>query len=92
MGKNLLGIEINQNLGYPSVEIDESKIISSGNLIFWMFGVIDRNTKEASVCCALNNRTKENLLPLIKKYVYTNDIYEEGNVSEELSIKTRVFF
>ena len=46
--KNLLGIEINQNLGYPSVEIDESKIISSGNLIFWMFGVIDRNTKRSS--------------------------------------------
>ena len=88
---NLLGIEINKDLGYSSVEIDESKIISSGNLIFWMFGVIDRNTKEARVRCVLNNRTKENLLPLIEKYVNTNDIYEEDNVSEDLSIKTRVF-
>ena len=32
--KNLLGIKINPDLGYSSVEIDESKIISSGNLIF----------------------------------------------------------
>ena len=47
--------------------------------------------KEARVRCVLDKRTKENLLPLIEKYVYTNDIYEEGNVSEELSIKTRVF-
>ena len=88
---NLLDIEINKDFGYSFVEIDESKIISSGNLIFWMFGVIDRNTKEVRVRCVLNNSTKENLLPLIAKYVNTNDIYEEDNVPEELSIKTRVF-
>ena len=88
---NLLGLKINNNLGYSSVEIDESKIISSGNLIFWMFGIIDRNTKEARVRCVLDNRTKENLLPLIEKYVYTNDLNEDDNDSEDVSLKTRVF-
>ena len=77
MGKNLLGIKINPDLGYSSVEIDESKIISSGNLIFWMFGIIDKNTKEARVRCVLNNRTKEKLLILVEKYVYTVDIKEQ---------------
>ena len=57
-----------------------------------MFGVIDRNTKEARVCCVLNDRTKENLLPLIEKYVYTNDFYDEDNISEDLSIKICVFW
>ena len=100
--KNLLGVIINPELGYGSVEIDESKIISSNNLIYWMFGVIDRNTKEARVRCVLNNRTKDKLLPIIKKYVYSGndsdeldlDEYdEEGNIiiEENYSIKTRVF-
>ena len=46
---NLLRIEINPELVYPTVEIDESKIISSGNEIYWIFGIIDCNTKEAKV-------------------------------------------
>ena len=53
--KNFLGIEINQNLGYSLIEIDKSKIISSGNLNFWMFEIIDRNTKKAHVRRVLNN-------------------------------------
>ena len=89
--KNLLGIEINPKLGYSSVEIDENKIISSGNLIYWMFGVIDRNTKEARARCVLNNRTKKNLLTLVEKYVNTIDINEEGDDIEDFSLKTRVY-
>ena len=54
---NLLGIKINGDLGYSSVEIDESKVISSSNEIWWMFGFIDRQTKEARIRCVLNNRT-----------------------------------
>lgn len=73
------------------MEIDESKIISSGNLTFWMFRVINRNTKPARVGGVLNNTTKEKLLSLVEKYVYTNDINEEGNDLEELSLKTHVF-
>ena len=59
-------------LGYSAVEIDESKILSSGNLIYWMFGLIDRNTKEARIRCMLNDLTREKLLPIIKEYVHTN--------------------
>ena len=57
--KNLLGLEINMDLGYPSVEIDESKIISSGYEIYWMFSIIDRTTKEARVRCVLTNRSNK---------------------------------
>ena len=57
--KDLLTLEINPELGYPSLEIDESKIISSVNEIFWMFGLIDRQMNEAQIRCVLNNRTKE---------------------------------
>ena len=56
-----------------------------------MLGVIDRNTKETRVGCVLNNTTKEKLLPLVEKYVYTNDINEEGNDLEELTLKADVF-
>ena len=77
------------DLGYPSVEIDESKIISSGYEIYWMFGIIDRNTKEARVFCVLTDRTKERLLPLVNKYVENNNGLEEDDESE--SIRTRTF-
>ena len=92
----LLGIEINSDLGYPSVEIDESKIISSGNLIFWMFGLIDLNTKDTRIRCILSNRTKNNLLNFVKRYVHTNedeDEDEDGDIiiGENTSIRTRIF-
>ena len=46
---DLIGIQINDKVGYASIEIDESKIISQGNTIYWMFGCIDRNTKEVAL-------------------------------------------
>ena len=70
-------LEINPELGYPSVEIDECKIISSGNEIFWMFGLIDRQTKDARIRRILNNLTKERLLPIVKEYINTNVDDEE---------------
>ena len=73
----LLGIAINSDLGYASVEIDESKIISSGKLIFQMFDLIGRNTKDARIRCILSNRTKNNLLLIVKRYVNTNDYEDE---------------
>ena len=88
--KNLLGLEINMDLGYPSVEIDESKIISSGYEIYWMFSIIDRNTKEARAICVLTSRTKERLLPLVNKYVANNYGLEEDDERE--SIRARIFF
>ena len=57
----------------PGIEIDESEIIGNQNNKIWMFGLIDRADKEARVFCALNNRTKENLLLIIERKVLTND-------------------
>ena len=86
--KELLGIEINPEFGYPAVEIDESKIISSGEEIYWMFGAIDRNTKDARIWCVLKDRTKDRLLPFVKKYINT----DRGDQEDEIhSIRTRVF-
>ena len=47
---NLL-VEYISDGGYASVEIDESEVIGNGNEIYWMFGIIDRNTKEARIFC-----------------------------------------
>ena len=48
--KKLLGEDgILDDNGYISCEIDESEIIGNQNVIYWMFGIIDRGTKEARV-------------------------------------------
>jgi len=61
-----LGAEIG-NLGYGCVEIDESAMIGNSYAILWMFGIIDRMTKDARVFSVLNDTTKANLFPYIKK-------------------------
>ena len=79
--------------GYISCEIDESEIIGNNNVIYWMFGIINRATKEARVFCVLNNRTKENLLPIIKNNIATdeNENNEDEDLSEAESVKTRIY-
>ena len=67
--KNQLGTEPASG-GVARVEIDESKIIGNFNKVYYMFGMIDRVNKKARVYCVLDNRTKESLLPLIKKNIY----------------------
>jgi hypothetical protein len=57
-----------------------------------MFGVIDRNIKEARVRCVLNNRTKENLLPLMTNMYILNDINEVDDDIEDFSLKTRAYW
>ena len=57
-------------MGYASVEIDESEIIGNSQEIYWMFGIIDRKIKDARIFCVLNNRTKENILAIIKNNVF----------------------
>ena len=49
------------------MEIDESEIVGNGQMIYWMFGIIERNTKEAIIFSVLNDRTKRNLIPYVKK-------------------------
>ena len=45
--------------GVTKCEIDESKIIGNYNNVYWMFGIVDRSSKEARAFTVLNNRTKE---------------------------------
>ena len=89
--KKLLGEDgILDDNGYISCEIDESEIIGNQNVIYWMFGIIDRGTKEARVFCVLNDRTKENLLPLVKNNIITDEI---NNVvmPEDENVQTRIY-
>ena len=92
--KKLLGEDgtLDDN-GYISCEIDESEIIGNQNVIYWMFGIIERSTKEARVFCVLNNRTKENLLPIVKNNIVTDERYnnDDEEISEEDNVQTRVY-
>ena len=63
-----MGLEPNDR-GKSYCEIDESKIINYNNETRWMFGIYDRGTKEIRIFFVDNNRTKETLLPLIKKNI-----------------------
>lgn len=98
--KNLIRKWINPDLRYNSIEIEESEIISSNNLIYWMFGWIDRSSIEDPVRCVLNNRTKDKLITIIKNYVKTNDdaghLDSYKNVGDiimedDFTIRTRIF-
>ena len=42
---------MNNELGYGLVEIDESEIIGNSQQIYWMFGIIDRKTKDSRIYC-----------------------------------------
>ena len=92
--KSLLGEEgeLDKN-GYISCEIDESEIIGNSNVIYWMFGIVERSTKEARIFCVLNNRTKENLLPLVKNNVITaeKEDNDDDDLTENESVKTRIY-
>ena len=58
-----------------------------------MFGIIERSTKEARVFCVLNNRTKENLLPLVKNNIITDEQYnnDDEEISEEDNVQTKAY-
>ena len=65
MEKNIMGNNLIDN-GFPVFEKDESEIIGNSEVIYWMFGIIDRISKESRVFCVLNNRSSNNLLKLIR--------------------------
>lgn len=46
--------------------IDESEIIGNGNLIYWMFSIIERRTKEGRLFCVLIIGLKITYSPLYK--------------------------
>ena len=87
--KSYLGLQIG-NLGFPLVEIDESVIIGNNNHIYWMLGLIECITKEVRIFCVLENRSRDILLLIVKVNVYTNE-YEEEEISEVESTKTRIY-
>ena len=62
--------------GVVRIEIDESKIIGNNNIVYYMFGMIDSYTH---VYCVLDNRTKESLLPIIKKDIFTCEDIKVNN-------------
>ena len=68
-------------------------MIENNQKIFWIFGIIDRTTKEARLFSVLNNRKKECLLPLLNNNVANNG---EANLNlnlenEQYLINTRVY-
>ena len=69
---NMMGDNITEK-GYPVFEIDESEIIGNNEVIYWMFGIIDRISKESRVFCVLNNRTSNNLIKIIKDNISTRE-------------------
>ena len=74
---HLMGDNISDD-SLPFFEMNESKIIGNNNIIYWMFGIIDRISKEARIFCVLNNRTADNLMRIIK-----NDIDTTNNINLE---------
>ena len=80
----------NSDDGFSVFEIDESKIIGNNDIIYWMFGIIDRISKESRVFCVLNDRTANNLMKIIKENVATNE-NQNMDLDEEYLENTRIF-
>ena len=75
--------------GFANYKIDESSIIGNHNKIYSVLGIIEPFTKEPTVFNVLNDRRKENLLPLIKNNTSNNNEVEDDNINEEDMINTR---
>ena len=82
-----MGDNLTEN-GYPVFEIDE--IIGNNEDIYWMFGIIDRISKESRVFCALNDRTSNNLMKIIKDNIVTNENHDM-DLDEEHLENTRIY-
>ena len=85
MGNNLT------ESGFPIFEIDESEIIGNSEVIYWMFGIIDRISKESRVFCVLNNRSSDNLLKLIKDNIATHE-NQNMDLEEEYLENARIYY
>ena len=49
-----MGSNISSN-DYSVFEIDESEIIGNSQIIYWMFGIVDRFTKDSRLFFVLND-------------------------------------
>lgn len=72
MKKKLLGIEPTDE-GYPVCEIDESKIVENANVVYWMFGIVDRVSKDVRIFTVLNDRAKKKLLLFVSQNISTEE-------------------
>ena len=63
---NVLGTTISVH-GVPRLEVDESKIFGNANKVY----IADRASKDYRVFCLMDNRSKETLLPIVKKNAFT---------------------
>ena len=86
---NIMGHNLTEHR-YPLFEIDESEIIGNNEKIYWMFGIIDRISKESRVFCVLNNRTANNLMKIIKENVTTNENLDM-DLDEEYIENARIY-
>lgn len=57
--------------GKSRLEIDESKMICLNGSVMWIFWIVDRNKYDIRIFFVKDNRTKETILPIIVKNVYT---------------------
>ena len=87
--KNIMGNNLTES-GFPIFEIDESEIIGNSEVIYWMFGIIDRISKESRVFCVLNNRSSDNLLKLIKDNIATHE-NQNMDLEEEYLENARIY-
>ena len=86
---NLMGNNPSEH-GYPVFEIDESEIIGNNEIIYWMFGIIDRISKDSRVFCVLNDRTSNNLMKIIKDNISTNENVDM-DLDEEYLENARIY-
>ena len=79
-------------IGKAHIEIDESKIINYDGDIRWMFGLVNRGNYDIRIFFVNNNRTRNTLLPLVKKNVYTyyNSVINNQEENDELRA-TRIY-
>mgnify|MGYP006916232423 CR=1 FL=1 len=67
--ENKMGMEPGLD-GKSRIEIDESKVVTFGNTVRWIFDLVDRGKYDIRIFFINDNRTRETILPLIKKNVY----------------------
>lgn len=78
--------------GKSKIEIDESKFITYGGTVRWMFILVDRPKYDIRIFYAIDNRQKETLLPIVEQNVYTfpNRVYNNEN-GNNINLPTRSY-
>jgi hypothetical protein len=88
---NLMGTNPCEN-HKACIEIDASKLINYDGHTRWMFGLVDRGNYDIRIFFVNNNRTRDTLLPIVKKNVYTyyNSVINNHDPNEHFPA-TRIY-